>query len=574
MKTTHYLLIFLTFIFAISIPVAIKYYRNYTISQYKGIKGKIIESIKGLIKNYAIAYWNALISGTMEDWTKAEQAENELTQYFADANTFQYLERIHTSEIITNDIEKRELELLYLSYKTYSGNKELIMEITALSSKIEMKFNTYRTKWKGRNLTDNEVIEILETSTDSKVLEDVWTAQKAIGPLVAPDLIQLVKLRNKLAKSLGFDNYHTMSLNLKEQDPNEIFDLFDWIHQQVIYTYLKHKKDVDSILAKKYNINPYELKPWHYQDLYFQKLPKIYNHSFNQYYNNSNLEKITQEFYKSINMPIDDVMKNSDLYSKPGKSQHALCIDVDNEGDIRVLSNNVNNEKWMGTMLHEFGHAAYEKYISRELPYLLREPAHIFTTEAVAMLFQRSSRNPNFIKHFFELDNLNLKEKDFKDLRKEAALEKMVFTMWALVMYHFERLMYENPDRDLDELWWKLVEKYQMLKRPRTAPDWATKIHFSIAPCYYHNYLLGELLASQLNHYIVTKVINNTDILHPEFYGKKEVGEYLKSSLFASGLLYRWDELILKATGSKLKGEYYLNELYTGLNLGKGINLD
>ncbi len=30
------------------------------------------------------------------------------------------------------------------------------------------------------------------------------------------------------------------------------------------------------------------------------------------------------------------------------------------------------------------------------------------------------------------------------------------------------------------------------------APDWAAKIHMTGAPVYYHNYLLGELIASQL----------------------------------------------------------------------------
>ena len=33
----------------------------------------------------------------------------------------------------------------------------------------------------------------------------------------------------------------------------------------------------------------------------------------------------------------------------------------------------------------------------------------------------------------------------------------------------------------------------------RAAPDWASKIHLAVAPVYYQSYLLGELLASQLD---------------------------------------------------------------------------
>jgi peptidyl-dipeptidase A len=50
--------------------------------------------------------------------------------------------------------------------------------------------------------------------------------------------------------------------------------------------------------------------------------------------------------------------------------------------------------------------------------------------------------------------------------------------------------MYENPDQDLNKLWWDMVERYQLLKRPpgRNAPDYGSKIHIVSAPVYYHNY--------------------------------------------------------------------------------------
>ena len=52
---------------------------------------------------------------------------------------------------------------------------------------------------------------------------------------------------------------------------------------------------------------------------------------------------------------------HSDLYARDGKSQHAFCIDIDREGDVRVLCNVEPSERWMETMLHEFGHAVYDR---------------------------------------------------------------------------------------------------------------------------------------------------------------------------------------------------------------------
>jgi len=44
-------------------------------------------------------------------------------------------------------------------------------------------------------------------------------------------------------------------------------------------------------------------------------------------------------------------------------------------------------------------------------------------------------------------------------------------------MTEFERKLYENPDQDLNNLWWSIVEKYQHIKKPANwnNPDWAAK---------------------------------------------------------------------------------------------------
>ena len=54
---------------------------------------------------------------------------------------------------------------------------------------------------------------------------------------------------------------------------------------------------------------------------------------------------------------------------------------MDNRQDIRVLCNLRPTERWMSTMLHEFGHAVYDQSVDPALPFLLRAPAHTLTTE-------------------------------------------------------------------------------------------------------------------------------------------------------------------------------------------------
>ncbi len=121
-------------------------------------------------------------------------------------------------------------------------------------------------------------------------------------------------------------------------------------------------------------------------------------------------------------------------------------------------------------------------------------------------------------------------------------------------MLRFEQAMYRNPDQDLNCLWWDLAEKYQLLKRPadRNAPDYASKIHIVVAPVYYHNYMMGELFACQVNQAIARDVLKAEDPKTISYVGRKDVGEFMKQRVFAPGRTMSWDELTKFATGERL----------------------
>jgi peptidyl-dipeptidase A len=526
-------------------------------SLVKSFEGKIIP----LFKETNIAYWNASISGKDEDYKKSMDAELALNNVLADTSMFNAFKEIKESGQITDSIKKRELTMIYNTMLTKQIDSEKMKAMVELGNQIEKKYSTFRAEVDGKKLSDNDVEEILSNSADNKKLEKAWTACKQIGPVVAEDIIKLVKLRNEVAKSLGFNNYHEMKLTLDDQDPKEVEQLFDELDNLTSNAFANLKSEMDDVLAKRLKINKEELMPWDYQNRFFQEAPKIYNVDLDSYFKDKDVVVITKDYFNGIGLDISDILAKSDLYEKEGKNQHAYCTDIDNEGDVRVLCNVKQNHGWMGTMLHEFGHAAYDKYIDPKLPFTLREPAHTFTTEAIAMLMGRLASNATFLQEMLKVDDKEkqkIAEESFKMLR----LEQLVFSRWAQVMYHFEKEMYGNPDQDLNKLWWDLVEKYQMMKRPadRNMPDWATKIHIATSPCYYHNYLLGELLASQLNAYIVNNITKSDDIKNPSYVGNKEIGNYLMEKVFKPGRKYYWNDMIEKATGEKLTAKYYAKQ--------------
>ncbi len=525
---------------------------------------KLEVDVKPLSQEAAVASWDASITGKDEDYKRSEDAQIKLIKIFSDSTLFAQLKGIKESGLVKDSILYRQMEILYPSFLRNQVSNQLLEKRIKMEAELEKKYSNFRANINGKVVTDNEIEEILATSTNSKELEAAWSAHKAIGKEVAADVIAIVKLRNEIAKSLGYENYHTMNMTLSEQNPAEILALFDELDGLTKDAFAELKGEMDTYFAKRYNIAKEKLMPWHYQNRFFQEAPKIYDIDLDQFYKDKDLVSLTAKYYDGINLNVDDIIKKSDLFEKPGKNQHAYCTDIDRNGDVRVLCNVKPTMSWMNTMLHENGHAVYSKYFDPQKPYLLRDAAHTFTTEAIAMMNGRFASNPQWMLDMGVITP-EQKEKIADVCHKSLRLEQLTFSRWAQVMYRFEKAMYADPDQDLNALWWNLVEKYQLLKKPegRNEPDWASKIHIALYPCYYHNYLMGELLASQLFYYISDNVLKNSDYKNVSFVNHPEVGQYLKEKVFMPGALYQWNDMIQRATGEKLTAKYYAKQFVT-----------
>jgi peptidyl-dipeptidase A len=508
-----------------------------------------------------LAWWNANVTGKDEDFKEKERAQNQINEALGDAAAFRELKAIKTEGGIGDPILAREIELLYLAYLEKQVDPALLKKIVALSNKVEQAFNVFRAKVDGKEMTDSEVRRVLKNSKDSGRRRAVWEGSKAVGSVLESDLKELVKLRNQAAVQLGFKNYHALQLFLNEQNGDDLIKLFDELDELTRQPFAAAKAEIDARLAADCNIAVQDLMPWHYQDPFFQESPAVFAVSLDTPYAGADLIKLCRDFYAGIGLPIDDVIPRSDLYEKKGKSPHAFCTDIDREGDVRVLGNVVNNEYWMGTMLHELGHSVYSsRNIPRSLPFLLRMEAHILTTEGVAMMFERLSKERTW------LEKMGLTVTDPKAFDETAAKmlrnQLLIFSRWCQVMLRFEKGMYENPDQDLNRLWWSLVERYQQVKCPpgRNAPDYASKIHIVGTPVYYHNYQMGQLFASQVHHAIARDVFGGANPKKVIYVGNAKVGDFMKERVFTPGRTLNWNDLTKHATGEYLNAKAFAQD--------------
>jgi peptidyl-dipeptidase A len=506
------------------------------------------------------AWWDANTTGSDEAFAKKEALDKQMNELLASKEDFEKLKTIKAGTIADEQL-KRQIEILYLLYLGKQVDIGLLNRMSSKANDIEKAFNTFRAPVGDKTLTDSEVRDVLLKSKDSAERQQVWEGYKLVGQKVAADLRDLVKMRNESARQLGFKDYHVMQLALNEQDQAQVLALFDELDELTREPFAQAKATMDESIAEQCSVSIDELQPWHYHDPFFQEPPAVYAVDLNAPFANADILQICREFYAGIDLPIDDVIERSDLYERPGKSPHAFCTDIDREGDVRVLANIVPNEYWMSTMLHELGHSTYtSKYIPMKLPYLLRVNSHILTTEGVAMMFERFATNADWLAAYgVKVDDPAAFNAASHRMRRDKLL---IFSRWCQVMLRFEKEMYANPDQDLNKLWWDLVEKYQLVKRPegRDAPDYASKIHIVSAPAYYHNYMMGELFACQV-HEAIAKALELPGEPATAIYTRDpRVGEFMKEKVFGPGAFLPWNELTEFATGEELNAKAFAAE--------------
>lgn len=448
----------------------------------------------------------------------------------------------------------RQLDLLHDAMVPNQVPEGLQRQIVELETEVESTFTSFRGELDGERVNDNAILEVLRTSDDSALRRRAWEVSKQVGTAVADRVRALARLRNEAARAVGYRDHFAMALAVGEMDEARLVATLDEVDGHTADPFAAWKGRLDDSLAGRFGVGVSDLAPWHLDDPFFQDPPARSGVELDPLFAGRDLEALTVRTYDGLGLDIRPVLGRSDLYGRDGKNQHAFCIDIDREGDVRVLCNVEPSERWMDTMLHEFGHAVYNEGVARSLPWLLRDAAHALTTEGIAMLMGRLVRYPEWLGSVAGIDAEALRELEPR-LAEARRASLLVFARWVLVVTNFERQLYAAPDSDLDATWWDLVERYQLVRRPagRRAPDWAAKIHLAVVPVYYQNYLYGELFASQLESVLQQRAGGLTD--------HEAAGRYLADTVFAPGAALRWDRLVHDATGEPLTAAHLAAQL-------------
>jgi peptidyl-dipeptidase A len=512
---------------------------------------KITGQVRPLEKAFYLAEWEAAVSGSEQAIAQEREAQAAYMRFWSDPELFQAAKRLYEAEQAADPLLSRQLKLIYLAAARNQQDDATIQRLTELESRVRQRYYNYRALVDGKSVSDNQIDEILKASRDSTQLQQVWEASKQVGQQVADDVREMARLRNAAARSQGFRDHFHRSLLLDEIDEQELLVMFDHLEAQSREPFIRLKARIDKAMSSRFGVAEKELGPWHYGDRFFQDGPQLEEVDLDSLVADRDIEELAVATYTGLGIEVGSILSRSDLYPRAGKNQHAFCTHIDREGDIRTLNNLEPTHRWTETLLHELGHGVYDQHVDASLPWLLRSPAHTFTTEAVAILMGSLTFDLEWYAGVLGIPEARARSIAASAFREYQA-KRLIFTRWCLTMTHFERLFYGDPEADLDTIWWDCVERYQLLQRPegREAPDWAAKIHLALVPVYYHNYELGHLMAAQLRERLAEEAGG--------IVGRPAAGRWLIDRVFSPGASLDWRSLIEQATGEPLNPRYFV----------------
>ncbi|HVK57898.1 MAG TPA: M2 family metallopeptidase [Candidatus Kapabacteria bacterium] len=478
-----------------------------------------------------------------------------------------------------DDKSVRQLESILLAAAGFPGTKPELVSARvsaearqgAIQDGFKFEIADPKTKQK-RAITPNQINEILDSSRDMAERRAAWESSKEIGVPLRPGLIELQKLRNQVAREMGFTSFFHLQVAdygmtvaemraLTEQLNEELKPLYQQLH-----TWTKHK------LAERYNQPVPKLIPAHWLgNRWSQQWPGLVEAAnFDEHFKGRESKWLVEQaerFYVSLGWPkLPEVFwTKSDLYELPPdaprkKNTHASAWHVDLNNDVRSLMSVRPNYDWHETTHHELGHIYYFlAYSNDEVPMTLREGANRAFHEAIGDLIGIAARQIPYLKQVEVLPK-DVQIDKTQYLLNEALDSAIVFIPWSAgVMTAWEHDFYEEnlSPNEYNKRWWEYVAKYQGVSAPESRDekycDPATKTHINDDPAQYYDYALAYIIKYQLHMHIAKNILKQ-DPHSCNYYGNKAVGDFLWNILRV-GKTQDWRKLLREATGEEISAK-------------------
>jgi len=539
--------------------------------------GDYTYTFKKLFYDSSLAEWDSnthIVPGDTTNAYHVQKANEALAKFTGSIEVINKTKQFIESKDVLDTVQVRQLNtILFKAANNPETVSDLVSKRIVAENAQNEKLFGFDFKVGDKSVSAGDIDQVLRESNNLNERLQYWETSKEVGIGLKDGLENLRKLRNETVQALGYNDYFTYQVSDYGMTRQEMLDHMNKMVKEVWPLYRELHTWARYELAKKYQTEVPDYIPAHWlpnrwgQD--WSDLVKVKGLDIDAALKNKTAEWVVKEgedFYKSLGFnPLpDSFYEKSSLYPLPAdapykKNNHASAWHMDLENDVRSLMSVVPTADYYVTVHHELGHIYYYlTYTNPEVPVLLRGGANRGYHEAIGYVFGlAASQKPFLVAKGLVDPNVNVDET--QNLLSEALKYIVFMPFGAGVMTEFENALYaENLPKDqFNEKWWELAKKYQGMvpptERDESFCDAASKTHINNDAAQYYDYAVSYILLFQFHNYIAKNILKQ-DPHATNYYGSKEVGDYLKEIL-KTGANNDWRKLLKESVGSEMSAK-------------------
>ncbi|HUN66091.1 MAG TPA: hypothetical protein VMW43_08300 [Bacteroidota bacterium] len=487
--------------------------------------------------NMGIANWNCYSGEAPYD---LDQAKKEFSGIFLDSASRAIIaEWLRKAPSLADKVLARRLELWNRCF--IGGGVYADTDIATRENFLQQEMTNFTFMAGGKRTTRAEVSNKLRLEKNAAVRHKLWRVPSQLSAKALEELRGLVRLRNAKARAFGFPNYYSLSLHLHAIDEQ-------WLVRTLAFLEEQTRPSFESFLRtseKKFRIKKFG--PWDF-DYVLKEAVSLPD----KYFSPDSVFTSIHRFEKGIGFPVDSLPIREVVKDIP---YGGLSLAIKIPTDSRFLVNPVKGKGFYGVAYHEYGHSLKAVNTNTEYPILkgyewIPGAQCAGFEEGVADMHGEFTDDSVWLATFTDAT-----PKQIEKYMKGRSLPSLYRLRRLLKDFFIEYEMYKNPDQDLAALERQAFKKYLLVDLDGDEPhQLASSIWYVSYPCYYQNYILAGMIATQLQEAL-------TDKFGADKSTETGLAEFMIRNLYESGELLEWTERIRNATGKSLEPGAYLRRL-------------
>ena len=496
-----------------------------TVAENSAVVAAQLDDREKQLENLYADYWRTEFKIAMgEQNLSSRPIQEQIRAVVSDENFLRELDRTSFSDPLLK--VRRKLFLNEAVYTRITNDPAL----TAVVEQITQQENAIRYKVGDRQLTRAELTDLLAHNPDRNLRELAWRATSQITAANGKRIQNAIKLRNQLAGKYSAELFSSFVLQRKGLEVQQLFEWFEQIWDKTEPAYQR------LLVRMRRELGVTRIEPW---DLEFY---------FSQFTNEFESQKFSTEdgwtrakqLTSTLGYNLDPVEMHVADLSFGGAAYPVLY-----GREVKILANRYSGIYFYDRLLHATGHALHYQMIE-EPSFLLRnnyaEPADEGMAQVMALMMYRPEMNTRLFA--LTPGQASIVEATYR--------LKMLFNVRNAIadsLSEFEA--YADTDQDPSAVFNRIHAKYLGVDM-HDAAVWAFNPMYGSDPIYLQSFVVGEMVAHQIQH--------RTDQKFGRNWGGK-AGEYLKTSFYSRGAAQTLDSLMQSGTGEPLTPRYLIQFL-------------